>query len=310
MRRLLLAASFSLLAGAAIGRPLSYAQRVLPPSRAPGPAVEPFVAINAQRLALVHVRVIDGTGAPALADRTVLIKGGRIVSIGGPELPIPRGSTVLNLAGHSVLPGLIGMHDHLFYIARPDLNAKGHFEPPLLAPQMTFSAPRLYLAAGVTTLRTTGSVEPYTDINLKAQIDAGKLPGPHMDITAPYLEGKSNLFVQMHQLTGPNDARRTVDFWAEEGMTSFKAYMHITRAELGAAIQEAHRLGLKITGHLCAVTYPQAARLGIDDLEHGFFVNTELDPGKKPDQCTPGDGAATLGKMKAGGQAARALIRL
>ena len=112
----------------------------------------------------------------------------------------------------------------------------------------------------------------------------------------------------MHQLTGPDDARRMVDYWAGEGVTSFKGYMHITRDELAAATAEAHRLGLKITAHLCAVTYGEAAALGIDDLEHGFFVDTDDDPGKEPDQCTPGDGAATVAKMTAGGEQARRLI--
>ena len=91
------------------------------------------------------------------------------------------------------------------------------------------------------------------------------------------------LFMQMHQLTGPEDARKLVDYWADQGVTSFKAYMDITRDELKAAIEEAHKRGLKITGHLCSVTYPEAAALGIDDLEHGFFVNTQLDPDKQPD---------------------------
>ena len=88
-----------------------------------------------------------------------------------------------------MIPGLVGMHNHMFYIARPNIDAAGHSEEPLIVPQMTFSAPRLYLANGVTTMRTTGSVEPYADLNLKREIDAGHLVGPHMDVTGPYLEG-------------------------------------------------------------------------------------------------------------------------
>ena len=172
------------------------------------------------------------------------------------------------------MPGIVGMHDHMYYIGRPNLDASGRSEPPLMVPQMTFSSPHLYLGAGVTTLRTTGSVEPYTDLNLKREIDAGHLPGPHMDVTGPYLEGGNSPFIQMHQLKDAADAKATVDFWAAQGVTSFKAYMNITRAELKAAIDESHKLGIKITGHLCSVTYPEAAELGIDNLEHGFFVNT------------------------------------
>jgi imidazolonepropionase-like amidohydrolase len=263
----------------------------------------------AGRVALRHVSVIDGTGAPERLDQTVLIAGDRIVSVGPADASLPTGVTVVDLPGHTVIPGLVGLHDHLYYIARPDLDASGHSEPPLVVPQMSFSAPRLYLALGVTTLRTTGSVEPYADINLKGQIDAGALPGPHMDVTGPYLEGAGSPFMQMHPLRDAEDARRTVAYWAEAGATSFKAYMNITRAELAAAIDEAHRRGLKVTGHLCAVTYPEAAALGIDDLEHGFFVNTQLDPGKQPDVCPETTGTPTLLAMDPAGAAARNLIQ-
>ena len=271
MRRGLFAIAASLvLGGTAAAGPLE--PLVLPPPAPPSKAVLPYVKLSAPTLALVHVRVIDGTGAPALDDRTVVISGGRIVSVGA-DAP-PAGAEVHDLKGYTVMPGLVGMHDHMYYIARPDLDAAGHSEPPVMVPQMTFSAPRLYLANGVTTLRTTGSVEPYVDINIKHQIDLGALPGPHIDVTGPYLEGANSPFVQMHQLKDVDDARRTVGFWADQGATSFKAYMNITRAELGAAIEEAHRRGLKLTGHLCSVSYPEAAELGIDNLEHGFFVNT------------------------------------
>jgi hypothetical protein len=193
-------------------------------------------------------------------------------------------------------------------IPRPNLNSRREFDQPVLVPQMTFSAPRLYLAGGVTTMRTTGSVETYADLNLKRDIDAGKLPGPHLDVTGPYLEGAGSYFLQMPNLTGPEDARQLVDYWADRGVTSFKAYINITRAKLKAAIDGAHRRGLKVTGHLCSVTYKEAAELGIDDLEHGFFVNTQLDPGKQPDTCSDSMGEYTLQQMAADSPEARDLI--
>ncbi|GAO38741.1 putative hydrolase [Sphingomonas changbaiensis NBRC 104936] len=303
----------SLAAALATGSSLaavSFADRVLPPRTAPQPAIRPFVKVDAPRIALRHVRIIDGTGRPPLEDRTILLEGGRITAIDLGSASLPADVTVVDLAGRTILPGLIGMHDHMYYIARPDLDADGHADVPTpLVPQMTFSAPRLYLAAGVTTMRTTGSVEPYTDLNVKAQIDAGLLAGPHMDVTGPYLEGKNSPFIQMHQLRDAEDARDTVAFWAGEGVTSFKAYMNITRDELKAAIDEAHRHGLKLTGHLCSVSYPEAAALGIDNLEHGFWVNTQNDPGKQPDLCPKTVGAPTLAGMDADSPAARALIK-
>ena len=270
---------------------------------------DPFIAVRAPRIVLTHVRVIDGTGAPAVEDENVTIENGKITSIEkAADVAASRGAAVLDLHGYSVIPGLVGMHDHLYYIARPNLDANWHYDDPVMVPQMTFSSTRMYLAGGVTTMRTTGSVEPYSDVNLKQEIDAGKVIGPHMDVTGPYLEGSTSRFVQMPHLKSPEDARQTVEYWADRGATSFKAYMNITRAELKAAIDAAHGRGLKITGHLCAVTYKEAAELGIDDLEHGFFVNTELDSDKKPDTCSQAQGFETLAKMEPNTPEAKDLI--
>ncbi|WP_243455708.1 amidohydrolase family protein [Sphingosinicella sp. BN140058] len=311
MRKLvaLLAGATALIAAAPSER-VDVGARILPPPVAPGKAVTPFIKVSGTTIALTHVRIIDGTGAKPLENRTLIIADGRIARIQASDARLPAGATVIDMTGRTVLPGIVGMHDHMYYIARPDLHDDGHADVPSpLVPQMTFSAPRLYLAAGVTTMRTTGSVEPYTDLNVKAQIDAGALAGPHMDVTGPYLEGPNSPFIQMHQLKDAEDARRTVAFWADQGVTSFKAYMNITRAQLKAAIDEAHRRGLKLTGHLCSVTYPEAATMGIDDLEHGFWVNTQNDPGKVPDLCPPTVGAPTLTGMDADGPEAKALIR-
>ena len=302
---------FHLLAGAAsfIGSAAASAPIIAPP--APLAAeLQQYVRVPAGHIALTHVRVIDGTGAAPVEDATLLIDGPKIAAVQRASAGVPAGYTAIDLTGASMIPGIVGMHNHMFYIARPNLDASGHAEEPLVVPQMTFSAPRLYLANGVTTMRTTGSVEPYADINVKREIDQGQLVGPHMDVTGPYLEGSGSYFIQMHQITSPEDARNTVAFWADQGATSFKAYMNITRAELKAAIDEAHRRGLKITGHLCSVTYPEAAELGIDDLEHGFFVNTQLDPGKQQDKCSEAAGDATIAAMKPGSPQANALIKL
>src|SRR5215469_1155377 len=218
--------------------------------------VRQYIRVDAHKVVLAHVRVIDGTGAPALEDQNVTIESGKISAIEkGVDIAAGTGATMLDLRGYSVMPGIVGMHNHLFYIATPNLKTDWNFESPLLVPQMTFSAPRLYLAGGVTTMRTTGSVETYADLNLKRKIDAGELPGPHMDVTGPYLEGKNSYFIQMHELSTPDEARQMVDYWADRGVTSFKAYMNITRDELKSAIEEAHKRGLKVTGHLCSVTY-------------------------------------------------------
>src|SRR5260370_6037175 len=138
-------------------------------------------------------------------------------------------------------------------------------------------------------MRTTGSVEPYTDLKVKHRIDENLMPGPAIDATAPYLEGEPRRQGKMHELTGREDAQRVVDYWAADGMTSYKAYMNITRDELAAAIQQAHTHKSKLTGHLCSVTWHEAIALGIDDLEHGpVFTDTDFISDKKPDICPQG----------------------
>jgi len=267
------------------------------------PAVQAMVGLEAPAVVLTHARVIDGTGAPPLPDQTIVIERGKIASIGNPsQAPAPAGAKVLDLSGDTVIPGLVGMHDHLFY-------PSGSVEGVALYNELGFSATRLYLACGVTTIRTTGSIEPYTDLNLKKLIDAGRLTGPEIFVTGPYLEGSGAYTPQMHELSGPDEARKTVDFWADEGVTSFKAYMHITRAELGAAIDEAHKRGIKVTGHLCSVGFREAADLGIDDLEHGLLVDTEFDPGKTPDVCPSQQlTASTLAQIDVEGAAVQQTI--
>jgi hypothetical protein len=288
---------------------LLFSPAALPQSPTLSKVVKQYTLDTAPKIILTHVRLIDGTGAPAVPDQNLTIENGKITSIApASDLTSSTSVTVIELRGATVMPGIVGMHEHLYNIAEPNLTADSHGQPPLLLPQMTFSAPLLYLAAGVTTARTGGSVEPYADLNLRDQINAGKLPGPHLDVTGPYLEGKNSPFIQMHQLADTDEARAFVDYWADRGVTSFKAYMFITRAELKAAIGESHKRGIKITGHLCAVTYPEAAAMGIDNLEHGFEANTQNDEGKKPDECTPSDGGETLSKMDPNGPQAKALF--
>jgi len=252
----------------------------------------PFVSVNVPVFVLNHVRVVDGTGTMAKEDQAVIIADGKIRSIGpAASLQPPAGALVLERSGYTVIPGLVGMHNHLYYTASYSMQVGFHgevAEPGLIIANIPYSAPRLYLAAGVTTMRTTGSVEPYTDLKVKLRIDANLMPGPNIDITGPYLEGPPARFAQMHELTGPDDARRLVDYWVAEGATSFKAYMNITRAELAAAIEQAHSHKLKVTGHLCSVTWHEAIALGIDDLEHGpAFTDSDFVADKKPDLCPP-----------------------
>jgi enamidase len=252
-------------------------QRITRPTL--GRAVRPYVAIDTSVVALIHARVIDGTGAPARNDQTLIIRDGAIAALGpSAATRVPDGARVLDLTGQSVIPGLVMVHEHLYYPTGPGVYAN-----------LTESFTRLYLAGGVTSMRTAGNMNGYGELDMAKAIARGERPGPWMDATAPYLEGPGLGLLQVHELADAADARRMVSFWNDMGATSLKAYMHITRAELAAALDEGHKRGMKLTGHLCSVTYREAAELGIDDLEHGFFAATDFVKDKKPDEC-PGQG--------------------
>lgn len=241
------------------------------------PTIKDFIRVQSPTIALEHVRVIDGTGAAAKTDQTIVISSGKITAIGNAgAVPVPADANRMDMTGFSALPGLVGMHDHLFY---PGGGRLYH--------DMPFSFPRLYLALGVTTIRTTGSMEPYTDLEIKKAVDAGKIPGPKINATGPYLEGEEKplFLLQPHGLTGPDDATRTVEYWVAEGARSFKVYNYLTRAELKAVVDAAHKHGIKVTGHLCSIGIREAVELGIDDIEHGLPEDTEFFADKKPDVC-------------------------
>jgi imidazolonepropionase-like amidohydrolase len=269
---------------------------------AQAPDRQQFIRTAAPIIALTHVRVIDGTGATPNDDQTIVISDGKIQWVGPvAEARVPANAQTLDLPGYTVLPGLVGMHDHMFFPMGGS--------PPIYS-DMGISFPRLYLALGVTTIRTTGSVAPYTDLEIKRLIDSGRMIGPKVHVTAPYLEGRGSFTPVMHELTGPDDARGMVNFWADAGATSFKAYMNITRAELRAAIEEAHKRGIKVTGHLCSIGFREAAEIGIDNLEHGLLVDSEFVSNKQPDQCPPGNEiAASLRQLDLNGPAAKETIR-
>ena len=241
-----------------------------------------YIKEDAPVIVLNNVRLIDGTGAPARERMRIDIDHGKITNVQSAMLrnAFPPGAKVIDMEGKTAYPGLVGMHEHLYYTTplEPKDGVPFFGEAP-------DSASRLYLAAGVTTARTAGSVEPYTDMQLKKEIDAGELPGPKLRITAPYLEGSPSIGPQLHELKDAADAGRLVDYWATEGATSFKAYMHITPDELQAAIDHAHAKRLKITGHLCSIGFTEAADMGIDNLEHGMVVDTEFYSAKRPGVC-------------------------
>ena len=260
-----------------------------------------FVAYAQPIIAFTHATVVDGTGGKAKKDQTLLIDKGRIVALDkGSRVKIPDGATVIDAKGKTLLPGFVMVHEHMFYPA-------GGVEYN----EMSYRFPRLYLAGGTTTMRTAGSMMPYADLNVRDAIAHGDTIGPDMDVTGPYLNGPGLPIPAVHSLSGVDDAERTVNYWADEGVTSYKAYMQITRAELQRVIDVAHRRNAKVTAHLCSVTYREAVDMGIDNLEHGFFVSTDFVKDKQPDACPRGtDVAQSFATLDPKSSEVKSLIKL
>lgn len=243
-------------------------------------AANPFVLFHEPVLALTHAQVIDGTGAGIRDNQTIIIRGENIADIGDEKsIRIPADATVKDLKGALVTPGFVLLHEHFFY------TLKGGNYGALFR-----SFPALYLAGGVTTLRTGGSMSPYADLNVRRDIAAGKTIGPDVDVTAPFINGSFPLAfgMQMQRLNTSADVERMIGYWADEGANSFKGYINLTRDQLEAMVRTAHARNTKVTAHLCSVTYREAAERGIDNLEHGFLAASDFVDNKMPDECPAG----------------------
>jgi len=265
-------------------------------------AVKQFVSINTDTVALIHATIIDGTGAPAKNDQAIIIIKGRISKTGNAKnITIPASAKILDCTGKTIIPGMVMMHEHLFY---------GESLPPYyLGVEMPISFPRLYLAGGATTIRTAGSVEGQTDLNIKKAIDKGQMPGPDIDVTAPYIEREFLPIPEVQFIKSSEEAAEEVNYWIARGCTSFKVYMDITKDDLKAVVSLAHQHNLKVTGHLCSLTYREAAELGIDNLEHGFIPSSDFVTGKKENVCAFGSVTPSLKNLDVNSQAMKDLMK-
>ena len=254
-----------------------------------------FVSVKGPLIALTHVRVIDGAGSSAKEDQTILIDSGRITAVGpASAIAVPASATTLDLTGHTAFPGLVGMHNHLFY------STDGGDRDVLAAESFS----RLYLASGVTTIRTAGTLNLERDIATKKSIDDGVLAGPKIHISSPYMDH------QPDQRVDPAKVTDLINQWADQGVTSLKIYENITRPELGVMIDAAHKRGLKVTGHVCAVGFTEAAQAGIDNLEHGLPVDTEFFSRKKADECPQrNEWVSELARIDPASEAVQKMIR-
>ena len=263
-----------------------------------------FIDFDTSVIAFQHALLVDGAGGNAKPAQTIIIRNGKIEWVGDDQKAIiPKDALAIDLNGKTLMPGLVMLHEHL-YIA---VYAPGYF----FAKQMPVSFPRLYLACGATTIRTAACHEPYSDLGIKRDIEGGRFPGPAMFLTAPYITGIGGPVAQMHQITAPEAAVQFVNYWSDQGFYSFKAHQTISKDVLKAAIVAAHKRGKKLSGHLCSITYKEAAELGIDHLEHGFITCTDFVAGKKENVCPNGiDQLNAISNLNLNGDSVRSLINM
>ena len=265
--------------------------------------VKDFISIDTSRIAITNCTLIDGSGSSIKSNQTIIFSKNAIESIGESDsVTIPENTLVINGSGKTVMPGFVMLHEHLFYTK--------FFEDWFSVGQMTFTFPRLYLAGGVTSMRTAGSIQPQSDLNVKKWIDEGKMVGPKMHITSPFIEREGYEIAEMQFIKSSAEVAETVNYWADRGVTSFKVYNHITKEDLKICVTEAHKRGLKVTGHLCSLTYEEASNIGIDNLEHGFMVSSDFVVDKQEEFCDPFGARKALAEEDENSDKINALIDL
>jgi imidazolonepropionase-like amidohydrolase len=262
-----------------------------------------FITDSAHVTAFVDATVIDGTGSPSKKHQTIVIEDGVITKLGmaGVVKP-PAGATVINCSGKTVIPGMVMLHEHFYYT----MEMGAYFN----VAELPYSFPRMYLAGGATTIRTAGSIEPQTDLAIKRLINEGRYLGPDIDVTAPYIERKGWDIPAMFEIRDSSEATSMVNFYADRGCTSFKMYTHATVEDLIAVVREAHKRGLKVTGHIGTITYREAAEAGIDNLEHGFMASADFDHDPKGHEYNTGRETRALENLDLNSPEMKSLIDL
>ncbi|MGH9753642.1 MAG: amidohydrolase family protein [Blastocatellia bacterium] len=213
-------------------------------------------------VALVGVKVIDGAGKPPLTGQTILIRGERIAAV-GPKVRIPNNATVIELAGKTVIPGLIDMHGHMYARATPVMRSQ--FE----------AYPSLYLAGGVTTVRSPGDFEPEGMIALRERIKRREATGPRIFTAGPYFDHDPSRVAWIKGVKSPEEAITQFKEWKDR-LDWIKFYTRITEPEMRVVLEAARKSGIPTTGHLDSVTATRAIEMGINCLEHGVFAMSEL----------------------------------
>ena len=211
---------------------------------------------RASTLAITGARLIDGTGAAPVEDSAVVIHNGRIVAAGPrAKVKIPHGAQVVDAQGKTILPGLWDMH--------------AHFEQVEWGP--------IYLAAGVTTVRDCGNELEFITA-VRDAIAQGRGLGPRL-LLAGVVDGSGPMAIGVERVDTPEQARLWTNRYHAAGFQQMKIYSSVTLENLKAVADEAHQLGMTVTGHVPeGLTAYQTVPAGEDQINHISYIADIMEP--------------------------------
>jgi imidazolonepropionase-like amidohydrolase len=217
-----------------------------------------------------------------LKNVAIQIVNGKIIRVGPiAQVPVPAGAQVLDFGEKYVIPGLVDLHAHTYTRVTGAWNSSNE------------SVPAFLLAAGVTSARAPGSMNPGADLAMRNRIDSGMLAGPRYHFAGEYLDLAPSSIPWVNGATTPAEIRTKIDYWSAQGATAVKLYTRMSGEALHAAVAHAHQHGMKVTAHVGAVGWKEAMEAGVDELYHGLVALPEA--GLKP----PGFEAAEKIDLKA-----------
>jgi hypothetical protein len=232
-----------------------------------------YVKYDAEIMAFTNVTIVDGTGSPTKTKQVVIIKNGLFIAIGDKStVSIPEKAKVLDLKGKTLIPGLVGMHNHL-HIPR--------------FPYVGDVAAKLYLASGVTTIQTCGAASPEKELSLSIKVENGQQIGPDIIASAPFITGEGgnpNMIIPRNE----QHLRDTIQYWMNQDIKWFKVYRNTKPEDLKIIIDEVHKNNGKVRGHLCSITFEEATKMGIDGIEHGLNSTSDFRTNKEYGICNGG----------------------
>lgn len=209
-------------------------------------AVPPARAGEQKVLALTHATVLDGTGTPPQSDVTVVVNGDRIAAMGkSASLHAPTNAVVVDATGKYLIPGLWDMHVH-WYLKE--------YLP-------------LFLANGVTGVRLMWGTTMHHE--WRKEIEAGTLPGPHLYIASPIVDGPKPFWPGSVTVATAAEGRQLVPKLKRDGADFIKVYSLLPREAYFAIAEAAKEVGIPFAGHVpIAVSAEEASAAGQKSIEH------------------------------------------